>query len=177
MVKVKMMNENLFAKLVKEYSALGELIRTRQEEKQSVSNEFDRELARYKKGNISENTLASSVRKTNNELVKLDKNIRDTMDKISKLNARMTDLVRNQRPIIYRARESGVGLASATGKKVAKKKPAKRKPAKKKVVKKKVAKKKPAKRKAAKKKGKITKKEISREMKAEKKRRSRRAKK
>ena len=154
MVKVKMMNENLFAKLVKEYNALGELIRTRQEEKQSVLNEFDAEVARYKRGNISENTLASSVKKTNNELTKLDKSIRDTMSKMSKTASRLDALIKAQKPIVYRAKETGAGLLSS-GKKTAKKKPA----AKKKAAKKKpVAKKKPAAKKKAAKKGKAKKK-------------------
>ena len=140
MVKVKMMNENMFAKLTKEFSALGELIRTRQEEKQSVLDEYDKELSRYKKGNISENTLASSVKKTNNELLKLDKNIRDTIAKFKKYSKRINELVRAQKPIAYRARETGSALASAPIKKLAKKKaPVKKKVAtKKKVVKKKL---------------------------------------
>ena len=163
MVKVKMMNENVFAKLVKEFNALGELIRTRQEEKQSVLNQFDTELARYKRGNISENTLASSIKKTNLELMKLDKNIREIIDKSMKYSARINDLVRSQRPIAYRARESGLGLASAPAKKKAvKKKVVKKKVAKKKVVKKvvkkKSVKKKVFKRKAVKKKAPVKKK-------------------
>jgi hypothetical protein len=162
MVKVKMMNENVFAKLTKEFSSQGELIRTRQEEKQSVLNEYDKELARYKRGNISENTLASSVKKTNAELTKLDKSIRTTIAKCISYSSRMNELIRNQKPIIYKARESGSGLASAGAKK---KKPAKRKPAKKKAVKRKA----PARKKAVKKKGKITKAQIAAEMKAEKK--------
>lgn len=158
-----MMNENVFAKLVKEFNALGELIRTRQEEKQSVLNQFDTELARYKRGNISENTLASSIKKTNLELMKLDKNIREIIDKSMKYSARINDLVRSQRPIAYRARESGLGLASAPAKKKAvKKKVVKKKVAKKKVVKKvvkkKSVKKKVFKRKAVKKKAPVKKK-------------------
>lgn len=144
MVKVKMMNENLFAKLVKEYSALGELVRTKQEEKQSVLNEFDRELARYKKGNISENTLASSIKKINLELIKLDKNVRETIDKANKYSARISELVRSQKPVVYRARESGLALASASSKKKVVKKVVQK-------VVKKIAKKKPVKKKAAKK--------------------------
>jgi len=146
MVKVKMMNENMFAKLTKEFSALGELVRTRQEEKQSVLNEFDKELARYKRGNISENTLASSVKKTNAELAKLDKSIRDTIVKFNNYSKRISELVRNQKPIIYKARETGSALASSPVKKKAVKKKAapkkkvvkKKAPVKKKVVKKKL---------------------------------------
>jgi hypothetical protein len=157
MVKVKMMNENMFAKLAKEYAALGEFIRTRQEEKQSVLDEFDKELVRYKKGNISENTLASSVKKTNVELLKLDKSVRETITKCNKYSDRIRELINKQKPIVYKAREIGVGLASS--KKVEKKSLGK------KVVKRKVS----VKRRPVKKKVKITRTEISREMKAEKK--------
>ena len=123
MVQAKMMGETSFEKLTKEFGALGELIRTRQDEKQSVLNEFDRERERYKKGRVSENTLASSVRKTNTELIKLDKNIRLIIQKSLKLSSRMDDFIRKQDPKVFRAHESGISLA--TSKK--KRKPAKRK--------------------------------------------------
>ena len=41
MAKEKMMNEARFSKMVGEFDALGELIKTRQDEKQSVMDEFD----------------------------------------------------------------------------------------------------------------------------------------
>jgi len=142
MVKVKMMNENLFAKLDNEFRALGELLKTRQDEKQSLLNEFDLELSRYKQGKLSENTLASSVKKSNLELAKLDKNIRDIMQKGLVLSKKMIGFIRDQKPIVYKVTESGV---SGGGLKIkGKKKPIKKKaPVKKKVaIKKKVVKKK-----------------------------------
>ena len=47
MVKEKKMNESLFAKLHKEITIAGELIRARQEEKQGLLDEFTEESKRY----------------------------------------------------------------------------------------------------------------------------------
>jgi hypothetical protein len=185
MAKTKTMNENSFSKLAKELSALAELVRTRQEEKQSVIDEFEKERGRYKTGKISENTLASSVKKTNLELIKLDNSIRETIQKAVNLSTRMQAFLRSQSPKAFRAKESGFFMLGgkkktskkkpASTKKVVTKKPAakskttaKKKPATKKKapVKKKV----PVKKKSTgKKKAKISKSEIQREIKAEKK--------
>ena len=160
MAKAKMMNESAFEKLTKEFGALGELIRARQDEKQAILNEFDKERDRYKKGKISENTLASSVRKTNTELIRLDKNIRDIIQKALKISGNMNDSLRKQQPKVFRAKESGFVLQGS---------PKKKKVVKRKTVKKKSVKKKVVKKKAPSKKSKISKAEIAREMKAEKK--------
>ncbi|MBU0894276.1 MAG: hypothetical protein KKF48_02130 [Nanoarchaeota archaeon] len=142
MVRVKRMNESFFVKMQKDLTATGELIRARQDEKQALLNEFDAENKRFFFGKISEKALASSVKKTNNELKRLDKNIRETMSKARSISAREMQLVSAQAPISFRATLSGiVGLSS---KKKVKRSVKKR--AKKKVVKKK------AKRKAVKKK-------------------------
>ncbi|MCW8965458.1 MAG: hypothetical protein OQK82_02040 [Candidatus Pacearchaeota archaeon] len=123
MAKAKMMNEKSFAKLVKELSALGELIRTRQEEKQSVMNEFDKERDRYKKGRISEDTMKSSCMKTNKELVRIDKSVRETIMKANKLGMRIREFVSSQAPKSFMAKVSGINLRnSGTKKKVSHKK-------------------------------------------------------
>ena len=64
MAKAKMMNEKEFANLIKEFNAVGELIRARQEEKQAVIDSFGLEKRRYHAGKISEKTLQSSANKT-----------------------------------------------------------------------------------------------------------------
>jgi len=113
MVNVKMMDQEMFDKFVKEMNALGELIKARQDEKQAIVDEFDKEKGRYSKGNISKATLMSSVKKTNAELVKLDKQIRTIMVNTKKSLSRMTVFVRKQRPKVFRAKESGVSMVSA----------------------------------------------------------------
>jgi hypothetical protein len=136
------MNENVFAKLHKELTTIGELIRARQEEKQGLLDEFTAESKRFFFGRISERSLASSVKKTNKELKRLDKGIRDAMSRDRQLADKIKSLVAKQAPIGYKATLSGISGGKA------KKKKAKKKAAKKKVKK---AKKK-AKKKAAKKK-------------------------
>jgi hypothetical protein len=134
MAKSKKMNETAFAKLVKELNSVGELILTRQDEKQSVMNDFDTERKRYVKGRISEDTLLSSARKTNAELIKLDKSIREAILKAGKISVNTRAFTIRQAPKVFRASISGVKPISR------KKKPKKAKKVKKKAKKKPVRK-------------------------------------
>ena len=152
MARTKKMNEVTFAQILKEFHAVGELIRARQNEKQAILDEFDSESRRFFFGKISEKALESSIRKTNKELGRLDKEIRVAISNARLLGNRMNSLVTAQSPLTFRGTLSGI--SSGDGKKKAKKK-AKKKVAKKPVAKKKVAKKeakkKPVKKKAKKK--------------------------
>jgi len=148
MVQTKKMNLSFFVGMQKDLTATGELIRARQDEKQALMDEFDKECKRFFFGKISEMALASSVKKTNLELKRLDKSIRDTISKVRSISTREMALVSSQVPIGYRATLSGI----TSGKK---KKAVKRKVVKKKVVKrvvKKTTKRKVTKRKVARKK-------------------------
>ncbi len=154
MVQTKKMNESFFAHLLKEFNVAGELIRSRQEEKQGLLNEFDAECKRYFFGKVSERTLASSVRKTNNELQRLDGEIRRAITKARSTSARAAKLSADQVPVKYLATLSGI---SGAGKKPVKrkvkvKKVVEKKPVVKKAVKRKPVKKKPIKKKQARKK-------------------------
>ena len=60
MVHIDRMNEEFFAKTLKELNVAGELVRARQEEKQGLLDEFDTECKRFFFGKISEKALASS---------------------------------------------------------------------------------------------------------------------
>lgn len=150
MPKVKRMNESAFVNMQKEMTVIGDLIRSRQEEKQGVLNEFDAESKRFFFGKISEASLRSSIKKTNKELKRLDSDIRKAMQRAREISGREMKLVSSQAPVGYRATLSGI---KQPGKK---KKPAKKKAVKKKkVVKKKTvnkATKKKPKKKAVKKK-------------------------
>ncbi len=143
MVQAKKMNEELFAKLHKELTTIGELIRARQEEKQGLLDEFTAESKRFFFGKISERSLAASVKKTNAELQRLDKGIRSAISRARVLGENIRSLVAKQAPIGFRTTLSGItgGKMKAAKKKKAKKKKVKRKAAKKKV-KRKAAKKK-----------------------------------
>ncbi|GAI87731.1 unnamed protein product [marine sediment metagenome] len=103
MVQTKKMNESFFAHLLKEFNVAGELIRARQEEKQGLLNEFDAECKRYFFGKVSEKTLAASVRKTNNELQRLDSEIRKAITRADKNNWQLsTDLKNYKHPKLRR---------------------------------------------------------------------------
>ena len=151
MPKTKKMDESAFAKIVKEFDAVGELIRARQDEKQAVLDEFNSESKRFFFGKISEKTLSSSARKTNQELQKLDGEIRKAIASVTDLGLQARKFALAQSPKAFRATLSGVSGGGA--------KKRKRLPVRKKVVRKKVVKRKPvAKRKASVKKKTVTKK-------------------
>ncbi|MCK5149378.1 hypothetical protein KAJ87_00440 [Candidatus Pacearchaeota archaeon] len=142
MVQTKKMNEVFFAEILKDFNVRGELIRARQDEKQGLLDEFSAESKRFFFGKISERTLASSVKKTNNELARLDKEIRENITKARSASERAAKLSAMQAPINYKATISGITGGVKKKKPVAKKKVVKRKPVKKITVKRKVVKKK-----------------------------------
>jgi len=121
------MNEVRFAKILKELDAVGESILSRQNEKQSVMNDFDSERVRYSKGKISEDTVASSAKKVNVELIRLDKAIRNDIVRIGKLSASAKDFAGMQAPKVFRANVRGIKLASSSAKKKVVSKKAKKK--------------------------------------------------
>ena len=125
MAKVKMMNEEFFAKTLKEFNVAGELVRARQEEKQGLLDEFDTECKRFFFGKISERALAASVKKTNTELMRLDKEIRMNIQKAHASGNRASALVSAQAPMHFRATLSG--LVGGSGGKAKKAKHKKRK--------------------------------------------------
>jgi len=140
MVQTKKMNEGLFSKLHKELTIAGELIRARQEEEQGLLDEFNKESKRFFFGKISERALASSVKKTNIELKRLDHAIRENIARVRSVGVRATDLASAQAPIGYRVTLSGI-IGGKVKKRKVKRVKAKEK-VKKKTVKKKVSKKK-----------------------------------
>ena len=136
MVQTRKMNESFFVKMQKDLTVTGELIRARQDEKQSLLNEFDLECKRFFFGKISQRALATSVKKTNFELQRLDKSIRESIKKARSISSREMKLIGDQAPIGYRASISGI-IGGGKKKKAAKRKPAKKKAAKRKTAKKK----------------------------------------
>ncbi len=131
MVQTKKMNESFFSKILKEFNVAGELIRARQEEKQGLLNDFDGECKRFFFGKISERALASSVKKTNRELQRLDGDIRKNITRARKTGERAMALASAQAPIRYRATLSGI-IGGKTKAKKKKRKKTKKKTARKK---------------------------------------------
>jgi len=130
MVQVKKMNESFFAKILKEFNVAGELVRARQEEKQGLLDDFDSECKRFFFGKISEKALASSVKKTNAELQRLDRDLRTNIAKSRRASEKATTLVLAQAPVRYRATLSGI--VGGESKKVTRKKKKRKTPTKKK---------------------------------------------
>lgn len=120
MVQTKKMNEEFFARLHKEITTTGELIRARQNEKQGLLDDFASESKRFFFGKISEKALASSVKKTNKELNRLDSNIRVAISKTKKLSDNVKVLVGKQAPIGFKATLSGTSGGKSKAKKVKK---------------------------------------------------------
>ena len=127
MVKVKRMDESAFAKLHKEFTAMGELIRARQEEKQAILDEFDAESRRFFFGAISQRALASSIKKTNKELMRLDNELRKAIQGTKSFASRAVSLATAQKPVVYRATLSGISGGNAKKGKSMKKKSSKKK--------------------------------------------------
>lgn len=103
-----MMNEEFFAKTLKEFNVAGELVRSRQEEKQGLLDEFDTECKRFFFGKISRRSLQSSVDKTNKELHRLDSEIRENIQKAHSAGNKASTLVSAQAPVGFRATMSGI---------------------------------------------------------------------
>ncbi len=108
MVRIKLMNEELFAKLQKDLTVAGELIRARQEEKQKLINAFDAEGKRFFFGKISQRAWQSSIKKTNLELQRLDRQRREAIKRASVLSERIRKLCSSQAPVAYRATMTGI---------------------------------------------------------------------
>lgn len=121
MAKAKQMSESFLAKLIKELNSVGDLIRVRQDEKQSVMDDFEKLRVRYRSGKISESTLRSSTRKTNKELMRLDKGIRDAIVRSRSISDQIKRFTSNQSPRVFRAHVIGVTSAKKSGKKPKKK--------------------------------------------------------
>lgn len=120
MAKAKKMNESAFAKVVKEINAVGELIRTHQDEKQVVMDDFKREKRRFSSGKISKKTLASSAKKTNKELKVLDRDIRRAIGRVGTVSNQAKKFAARQKPKTIRASTAGVKGPKKKKKKVKK---------------------------------------------------------
>ena len=76
MAKAKAMNQTNFEKIVKELTSYAEVIRSGQDQKQVVLDDFDKERARLKSGKISKKALTASVPRVRKELDRLDVQIK-----------------------------------------------------------------------------------------------------
>ena len=117
MATEKEMNQSSFAKIAKEVNAYAEVIRSRQDQKQVIIDDFNKERKRYQAGKIAKKTLTSSIPRVRRELQRLNteirkniKNLNSTAEKIKKFSAR-------QSPKNFRVSVSGIASSGNKKKK------------------------------------------------------------
>ncbi len=108
MVKENNLNEELFDHCQKELTVFGEFLGAKQEEKQALMDQFIVEAGRYKHGEISTSAIESSVKRTNEELEKLDNSIKVQILEIKKFARKVMSLAEKQRPIKFSATPEGI---------------------------------------------------------------------
>jgi hypothetical protein len=111
MATEKEMNQSNFIKIAKEINAFAEVIRSRQDQKQVIINDFDKERKRYKAGKISKKTLVSSVPRVRKELKRLNNEIRKNIKSLNKTADRAKLFASRQVPKNFRVALSGTTLS------------------------------------------------------------------
>ena len=117
MATEKEMNQSNFIKIAKEINAFAEVIRSRQDQKQVIINDFDKERKRYKAGKISRKTLVSSVPRVRKELKRLNNEIRKNIRSLNKSANRAKLFASRQVPKNFRVAVSGISLSGGKKKK------------------------------------------------------------
>lgn len=108
MAKSKKLDLRSYTNVINNLTANGEMIRTRQDEKQAAMDDFDKERNLYHAGKISESSVRNSSRKVNAELKKLNKGIGNSMSNIRTVSKQLLALTSRQRPINFSASVSGI---------------------------------------------------------------------
>ncbi len=111
MATEKEMNQSSFIKIAKEINAFAEVIRSRQDQKQVIIDDFNKERKRYHSGKISKKTLASSVPRVRKELQRLNNEIRRNIRNLNKTADRAKRFATRQVPKNFRVSLSGITLA------------------------------------------------------------------
>ncbi len=111
MATEKEMNQSNFIKIAKELNAFAEVIRSRQDQKQVIINDFNKERNRYKAGKISKKTLASSVPRVRKELKRLNNEIRKNIKNLNSTANRAKLFASRQVPKNFKVALSGITLS------------------------------------------------------------------
>lgn len=117
MATEKEMDQSGFIKIAKEINAYAEVIKSRQNQKQVILNDFDKERDRYKAGKISKASLVSSVPRVRKELQRLNNEIRNNIRHLNKTADRAKRFATNQTPKNFKVSLSGISLAGGKKKK------------------------------------------------------------
>ncbi len=111
MATEKEMNQSSFIKIAKEINAFAEVIRSRQDQKQVIIDDFNKERKRYHSGKISKKTLLSSIPRVRKELQRLNNEIRKNIRNLNKTADRAKKFAARQVPKNFRVALSGISLA------------------------------------------------------------------
>ncbi|MDD5012126.1 MAG: hypothetical protein PHQ66_00560 [Candidatus Nanoarchaeia archaeon] len=117
MATEKEMNQASFIKIAKEINAYSEIIKSRQNQKQVILNDFDKERGRYRAGKISKASLASSVPRVRKELQRLNDEIRRNIRNLNKTADRAKRFATHQIPKNFKVSLTGISLAGGKKKK------------------------------------------------------------
>lgn len=108
MPEEKRMDETSYEEILKELNAVGELIRTRQDEKQAAMDEFEKEKLRFETGKVSEKAFSTSVKKVNAEFDKIDSEIDKGIKNVHHITDRIKEFVGRQAPKRIKATMEGL---------------------------------------------------------------------
>lgn len=107
-MKIRKMEENSLDDHLREITVQGEQIRSLQEEKQALMNEFRHEHTRFKQGKISGTAFTKSSRKVTEQLVALDLAVRRELQHFKAASGRTSKLFERQHPEKIRATKRGL---------------------------------------------------------------------
>ncbi len=107
----KKMNESDFGKVVKEINAFGEVIRSRQDQKQVIMDDFYKERQRFKSGKIPKKALVSSVPRVRKELKRLNKDIKKNIRALQRVANHAKEFAARQNPKQFIVTTSGITLS------------------------------------------------------------------
>jgi len=117
MATEKKMDQSDFGKISKELTAYAEIIRSRQDQKQIIINDFNKERKRFHAGKISKKSLISSVPRVRKELQRLNEEIRKNIRNLLKTAEKTKRFGTKQTPKNFKVSLSGITLAGGKRKK------------------------------------------------------------
>ena len=115
-MKSKKLDVKSYSRHLNNLTMHGEMIKTRQDEKQSVMDDFDKQKKSFRSGKISEASVTSTAKKVNTELRKLNKEISDSMSSVRSTARQLLKLTSRQNPIYLIASTSGIKSGSSSKK-------------------------------------------------------------
>lgn len=130
MAKEKRMNPAGFENIAKEITAFAEIIRAKQDQKQTMIRDFAKEKKRYLSGKISKKALAASAPKFRKELQRINSEIKKNVKSLHSVAEKTKRFAAGQFPKDFRVSLSGITSVGKKRKPKAKTKVSKKRKAK-----------------------------------------------